>query len=143
MLDSRDESLTRFAQQSPNSRETFYWFAILFTFALGTAFGDFLAEALSLGYLTAGILFGVVIAGIFAAYKVLDINSILAFWAAYILTRPLGASIGDLLSQPNDAGGLALGPILTSAVFLVVIVVTIIYMTVSHDGNEVVVDDAT
>tara|TARA_R100000687_G_scaffold65543_1_gene54246 strand:+ start:284 stop:1078 length:795 start_codon:yes stop_codon:yes gene_type:complete len=123
-----------------NSREAFYWLAILFTFALGTAFGDFMAEALKLGYLQAGLIFGGVIAVIYMAYLFAGLNGILAFWMAYILTRPLGASIGDLLSQDVANGGLGFGPILTSAGFLAVIVAVIIYMTATHDGNEVVYD---
>lgn len=124
-----------------NSREAYYWLAILFTFALGTAFGDYMAEALSLGYLAAGLMFGVVIAGIYVAYLFLGLNGIAAFWAAYILTRPLGASFGDLLSQPVANGGIGLGAVITSVVFLAVISVLIVYMTVTHDGNEVVRDE--
>lgn len=124
-----------------NSREAFYWLAILFTFALGTAFGDFMAEALSLGYLSAGLIFGAVIAAIYLAYLFAGLNGILAFWLAYILTRPLGASFGDLLSQDVKNGGLGFGPVATSAVFLTVIVVVIIYMTATHDGNEIVYDE--
>lgn len=123
-----------------NSREAFYWLAILFTFALGTAFGDYMAEALNLGYLASGLLFGVVIAGIYLAYRFAGLNGILAFWAAYILTRPLGASFGDLLSQDVSAGGLGFGPTATSVVFLAVIAAVIAFMTISHDGNEVEYD---
>jgi uncharacterized membrane-anchored protein len=124
-----------------NSREAFYWLAILFTFALGTAFGDYMAEALNLGYLQAGLIFGAVIAAIYMAYLFAGLNGILAFWMAYILTRPLGASFGDLLSQDVANGGMGWGALLTSAVFLGVITALIIYMTVTHDGNEVVYDD--
>lgn len=120
-----------------NAREAYYWLAILFTFALGTAFGDYMAEALSLGYLSAGLIFGAVIAAIYMAYLFLGLNGIAAFWAGYILTRPLGASFGDLLSQPVANSGFGVGPVITSAVFLGVIIVLIIYMTVTHDGNEI------
>ena len=119
-----------------NSREAYYWLAILFTFALGTAFGDYMAEALKLGYLQAGLVFGAVIAVIYLAYLFAGLNGILAFWMAYILTRPLGASFGDLLSQPIKNGGIGLGPTITSAIFLAVILATIVYMTATHDGNE-------
>ena len=78
-------------------REAFYWLAILFTFALGTAAGDLLAEGLSLGYLTAGFIFGGAIGLVALAYFGFGMNAVLAFWIAYVLTRPLGASIGDLL----------------------------------------------
>ena len=110
-------------------REAFYWLAILFTFALGTAAGDLLAESLKLGYLlSAGIFAGsIVIAWI--AYKYLKLNAVLTFWIAYILTRPLGASIGDYLSQSHTDGGLGLGTVITSVIFLTAILATVIYLT--------------
>ncbi len=117
-------------------REAFYWLAILFTFALGTAAGDLVAEHFELGYLTTGLLFGAVIAAITVAYYVLSIDGILAFWLAYIFTRPLGASFGDLLSQPLEYGGLGFGTIVTSILFLTAIVAIVIYMTVTHEGEE-------
>jgi len=120
-------------------REAFYWLAILFTFALGTAAGDLVAEHFELGYLTTGLLFGVVIAAIAVAYYGFRINSILAFWLAYIFTRPLGASFGDLLSQPMEYGGLGFGTIVTSALFLAAIIAIVVYMTATHEGEERVV----
>ena len=105
-------------------REAFYWLAILFTFALGTAAGDLVAEQFSLGYLATGILFGMIIASLALGYFFLKLDPILGFWLVYILTRPLGASFGDLLSQPKQYGGLGLGTIMTSAIFLLVIVCT-------------------
>jgi uncharacterized membrane-anchored protein len=113
-------------------REAFYWLAILFTFALGTAVGDLVAEVFALGYLTTGILFGAIIAAIAAAFYLLKANAILCFWLAYILTRPLGASFGDLLSQPMEYGGLGFGTIVTSALFLTAIIGLVIYMTITH-----------
>lgn len=113
-------------------RELFYWAAILFTFALGTAAGDLAAEGLGWGYLQAGLIFGGLIAAITVGYYTLGLNGVLAFWLAYILTRPLGASFGDLLSQPVGDGGLGLGTTGTSAVFIVVIVGLITYLTVSR-----------
>ncbi|MDQ0318453.1 putative membrane-anchored protein [Pararhizobium capsulatum DSM 1112] len=113
-------------------REAFYWLAILFTFALGTAVGDLVAEVFALGYLTTGILFGAIIAAIAAAYYAFKIDAILAFWLAYIFTRPLGASFGDLLSQPVEYGGLGFGTIITSFLFLLVIVVLVAYLTVTQ-----------
>jgi uncharacterized membrane-anchored protein len=110
-------------------REAFYWLAILFTFALGTASGDLLAEKLKLGYWLSAIIFAGAIALIFMAYKYFKLNAILAFWAAYILTRPLGASIGDYMSQPHSEGGLGLGTAITSAIFLVAILATVVYLT--------------
>lgn len=119
-------------------RELFYWLAILLTFALGTAAGDLAAEGLNLGYLQAGLVYGAVIAVIAFGYFGLKMNSILAFWLAYIVTRPMGASFGDLLSQPIGNGGLGLGTVITSAVFLTVIAGVIVYMTLSHEGEEAV-----
>jgi len=86
-------------------RELFYWSAILATFALGTSAGDLISEASHLGYSLSALLFAGLIAAIAIAYFVFKINGIVAFWIAYILTRPLGASLGDLLSQPVSAGG--------------------------------------
>ena len=113
-------------------RELFYWAAILFTFALGTAAGDLLAEALKLGYLHSAMIFGAGIALVALAYYVFKLNAVLAFWIAYILTRPFGASFGDLLSRPGTNGGLGLGTVATSAIFLTVIVTLIAYMTVAQ-----------
>jgi uncharacterized membrane-anchored protein len=112
-------------------REAFYWLAILFTFAFGTAAGDYLAETLHLGYLTSAFMFGAAIALIALAWRFLGLNSILAFWLAYILTRPLGASVGDYLSQPKSDGGLGLGTNTTTFIFLAAILVVVVYLTIS------------
>jgi uncharacterized membrane-anchored protein len=112
-------------------REAFYWLAILFTFALGTAAGDLLAETINLGYMLSGIIFAGLIAAVAASHFVFKVNAILAFWIAYILTRPLGASIGDYLSQGLNNGGLGLGTVITSTIFLVTILATVIYLTVT------------
>ena len=112
-------------------REGFYWLAILFTFALGTAAGDLLSETIELGYLLSAIIFGVLIASVAISHFRFKVNAILAFWLAYILTRPLGASIGDYLSQDLDAGGLGLGTVITSTIFFVAILATVIYLTVT------------
>jgi uncharacterized membrane-anchored protein len=112
-------------------REAFYWTAILFTFALGTAAGDLAAESLKLGYFNSALIFAGLIALVTLAHKVFKLNAVLAFWIAYILTRPLGASIGDFLSQPHDLGGMALGTINTSAIFLVAILATVTYLTMT------------
>ncbi len=114
-------------------RELFYWAAILFTFALGTAAGDLATEALSLGFTVGVFAFGGLIAAIAAAYY-LGANAVLTFWLAYILTRPLGASLGDLLSQSRPNGGFGLGTINTSLVFLSVIVALVILVSVRPDG---------
>ena len=110
-------------------REIFYWAAVLFTFALGTATGDLFAETLKLGYAQAMLIFGVAIAIIAASYYYLRMNSVLAFWLAYILTRPLGAATGDLLSQSVKDGGLGFGTVGTSMLFLSVIASLIIYLS--------------
>lgn len=112
-------------------REAFYWTAILFTFALGTASGDLIAENLKLGYALTAVMFAVGIAIVTLAHMRFKLNAVLAFWIAYILTRPLGASIGDYLSQPKDAGGLNLGTVGTSVIFLTAILATVIYLTVT------------
>lgn len=119
-----------------NRREAFYWLAILFTFALGTAAGDLVAEQFALGYFSAGVLFGMVIASLALGYFLLGLDPILGFWLVYILTRPLGASFGDFLSQPADYGGMGFGTIVTSAIFLAAIAATVLYMTVTGDGEE-------
>ena len=116
-------------------REAFYWLAILLTFALGTGLGDWLAEAQGLGYLQTGLIFAGVIAAIAFAYYVLKLNAVAAFWLAYIFTRPLGASFGDLLSQPAEYGGLGFGTILTSFLFLAAIVLLVGYLTVKSSNQ--------
>lgn len=113
-------------------RELFYWAAILFTFALGTAAGDLATEALGLGFQIGVIAFGGLIAIIATAYC-LGANPVLTFWLAYILTRPLGASLGDLLSQSRNYGGVGLGTIYTSIAFLTVIVALVTWVTFEGD----------
>ncbi|MBC2834578.1 hypothetical protein [Paragemmobacter straminiformis] len=110
-------------------REVFYWLAILFTFALGTAFGDLISEAFGVGFAATGVLFGLVIASLATGYFALGLDGIWAFWLCYIFTRPLGASFGDLLAQPADYGGLGLGTVVTSLAFLAIIAGTVGTMT--------------
>jgi len=116
-------------------RELFYWAAILFTFALGTAAGDLATEALGLGFDVGVLVFTGLIAAITGAYY-LGGNAVLTFWLAYILTRPLGASLGDLLSQPRDYGGLGLGTVQTSVAFLVVIAALVAFLTITSKTAE-------
>jgi len=123
-------------------RECFYWLAILFTFALGTSAGDLVAEGLDLGYLAAANIFGAMILLTAGAYYVLDKNAVTCFWIAYILTRPFGASIGDLLSKPNIAGGLGLGTVTTSIIFLGLIAALIAYLTATRIDQEEVPNKA-
>ncbi|WP_235916796.1 COG4705 family protein [Antrihabitans cavernicola] len=112
-------------------REGFYWMTILFTFALGTAAGDLVAERLKLGYPLSALLFAGCIAAVAVAHLGFRLNAVLAFWIAYILTRPLGASLGDLLSQPRGNGGLGVGTMWTSALFLVTILALVTYLTIT------------
>jgi uncharacterized membrane-anchored protein len=110
-------------------REMFYWLTILFTFALGTAAGDLVAESLNWGYLLSAIIFAALIGAITLAYYRFKLNAVTAFWLAYILTRPLGASLGDYLSQDRSEGGLELGTTGTSIIFIVIILGLVIYLT--------------
>lgn len=106
------------------NRELFYWSAILCTFALGTAAGDLATEALGLGFTWGAVAFGTVIGLTYAAWR-MGANAVLAFWIAYILTRPFGAALGDLLTQAKTYGGLGMGAMWTSALFLSVIVMLV------------------
>jgi uncharacterized membrane-anchored protein len=113
-------------------REAFYWLAILFTFALGTAAGDLISEKYALGYFWSVALFAGLIGLVaFGRFK-MGLNDVVAFWAAYILTRPLGASIGDAVSQAKKDGGLGLGTLQTSGVFLLAILALVLYLTRSR-----------
>lgn len=114
-------------------RELFYWAAILFTFALGTAAGDLATEALGLGFNIGVLAFAALIAAVAGAYA-LGVDAVLTFWVAYILTRPLGASLGDLLSQSREYGGLGLGTIYTSLAFLTVIIALVAWL--SFEGER-------
>ncbi len=112
-------------------REAFYWLTILFTFALGTSAGDLLSEKLALGYLPTVGIFAGAIAVVAFLHFVLKMNAILSFWIAYILTRPLGASIGDYLASPKAEGGLGLGTTVTSVIFLSTILALVVYLAIS------------
>jgi uncharacterized membrane-anchored protein len=119
-------------------REAFYWLAILFTFALGTAAGDLVSERLGVGYWTTALIVALLIAAVTASHLVFGANAVLTFWIAYVLTRPLGASLGDGFSQPRADGGLGLGTTWTSVLFLVTIVAVVLYLTVTkRDRAEV------
>ncbi|MFC5727861.1 MULTISPECIES: hypothetical protein [Nocardioides] len=122
-------------------RETFYWLAILCTFALGTSAGDLVAEKLALGYLPSAGLFGLLIAIIALAYAQGGLNPVLAFWAAYVLTRPFGASAGDFLTAAPADGGLGLGTNGTSALFLTVIIGAVAWFTVEQRRADRRVED--
>src|SRR3954468_1100360 len=117
----------------PTRREAFYWLAILFTFALGTAAGDLTAEKFSLGYGVSIAIFGGIIAVIAFLHFVVRLNPVLTFWLAYIMARPLGASIGDFMSQNSHRyGGLGLGTTGTSYIFLGCILALVTYLTITR-----------
>jgi uncharacterized membrane-anchored protein len=127
-------------------REAFYWLTALFTFALGTAAGDLIAEKFALGYWKSALMVGALIGIVYAIHRVGKLGAITAFWIAYILTRPLGASIGDYMSQPSVAPkdaiaageisaadvGLGLGTTVTSIIFLSAILAVVIYLTITR-----------
>jgi uncharacterized membrane-anchored protein len=116
-------------------RELFYWAAVLATFAMGTALGDLAAYRLNLGFLSAGILFAVLFALPGIAFYAFRINAILAFWAAYVLTRPLGASFADWTGKDRNAGGLGWGDGPVAAVLAVLIVIGVAYLTISRSDQ--------
>ncbi|MEO7760731.1 MAG: hypothetical protein ABIS68_02335 [Casimicrobiaceae bacterium] len=116
-------------------RELFYWAAILCTFAMGTAAGDLATEALGLGFTWGAVAFGALIAVTYAAWRIGG-HAVLTFWIAYILTRPLGASLGDMLTQAKTYGGLGLGAMWTSALFLSVIVMLVAIAQFNAGGRQ-------
>ena len=120
-------------------RELFYWATVLATFALGTAAGDLTAKVVGLGYLGSGVMFAVVIAIPYVGYRWFGLNPIVAFWFAYIVTRPLGASFADWLAWPPSAGGLGLGHGMVSLVSAVIIIGLVGYMAATH--KDVMVRD--
>ena len=113
-------------------RESFYWLAVLFTFALGTSAGDLVAERMDLGYWVSAVLFALAIAAVAVARLALGLDAVWSFWIAYVLTRPLGASVGDYLSQPTGDGGLGLGTVVTSALFLTVILGLVVFLAITR-----------
>ncbi len=120
-------------------RELFYWSAILFTFALGTSAGDLIAESLGLGYALSALMFIGIIAIIYLLYRFANLNAVLAFWLAYIITRPLGASLGDLLTQDADAGGLEISTTLINIIFLITIICLVTWLSIEEKKKAKVV----
>jgi len=116
-------------------RELFYWATVLCTFALGTAAGDLATEALGLGFTVGAVIFGALIAATLIAWR-LGANTVLTFWIAYILTRPFGAALGDLLTQAKTYGGLGIGAMWTSALFLSVIVLLVAVAQIGMNGKR-------
>lgn len=117
-------------------RELFYWAAILFTFAFGTAAGDLLAEGLGWGFGLSALVFCTGIAAATIGFYFLNLNSIFAFWVAYILTRPLGASCGDLLTQAPADGGLGISTSIISTAFLIIIIGLVAYLTMQQNSEK-------
>jgi uncharacterized membrane-anchored protein len=117
-------------------RELFYWAAVLATFALGTAVGDMTATTLGLGYFASGVLFAVLFAVPAVGYWLFGLNEILAFWCAYIVTRPLGASFADWLGRPAGLSGMGVGTGLVSLVAAIVIAGFVVYLTITHKDTQ-------
>ncbi len=115
-------------------RECFYWATVFATFALGTALGDFTATALGLGYLASGIMFGLIILIPAVAWSRFGLGPIAAFWFAYVVTRPLGASFADYVSKPHSMSGAGFGDGRTAVVAAIVTAVLVVYLAVTrHD----------
>ena len=112
--------------------EIFYWTAILFSNTLGTALGDFLADSSGLGFLGGAILIGSLLALVVLVYYVTRISRVVLFWIAFVLTRPFGATFGDVLTKPIEKGGLNLGTIGSSIVLGTILVIFIVYTTIKH-----------
>lgn len=112
-------------------REAFYWLAILFTFALGTAGGDIFLDDMGIALRYTLIGFAIALGIVWAAWKKQHFNAVGAFWIAYVLTRPLGAATGDFLSLPKKETGLGLGATTTSIIFLALIAALVSYLTIS------------
>ena len=121
-------------------REAFYWLAVLVTFALGTALGDWTLELTGWGPGPSILLPAALLAIVTVLWR-FGLNPVLAFWVAYILTRPLGANIGDWLGLPQDQGGLGLGTEVTSLIFLAAILGVVVYLTITKADEEPEADD--
>lgn len=112
--------------------EGFYWTAILFSNTLGTALGDFLADSSGLGFMGGAILIGSLLAAVVLLYYFTRINRVVLFWIAFVLTRPFGATFGDVLTKPVEKGGLNLGTIGSSIVLASILIVLVVYTTLKH-----------
>jgi uncharacterized membrane-anchored protein len=117
-------------------RECFYWATVFATFALGTALGDFTATTLGLGYLSSVVLFAVIIAIPAVAWWKFRMNAILAFWFAYVITRPLGASIADYLSKPQSISGAGFGDGRIAVVMTIAVAVGVCYLTITRSDIQ-------
>jgi uncharacterized membrane-anchored protein len=127
-----DEGTLSIHSITTRRRECYYWSTVFATFALGTALGDFTATALGLGYLASGILFGVIILiPAFSRWK-LGLNGVAAFWFAYVVTRPLGASFADYISKPNHLSGIAFGDGPTAVVFTLAVIALVLSLAIAR-----------
>jgi uncharacterized membrane-anchored protein len=113
-------------------RELFYWATVVATFALGTATGDMTANTLGLGYFASGLLFAVLFALPALGYGLFGLNAILAFWFAYVMTRPLGASFADWFGRPHSLGGMGMGTGQVSLVLAILIAGFVGYLTITR-----------
>jgi uncharacterized membrane-anchored protein len=112
-------------------REVFYWLTVFVTFALGTATGDLTASTMHLGFFASGVMFAVIILVPAIAWWRFRLNEVVAFWFAYVMTRPLGASFADWFAKPHSAGGLGFGDGAVSGVATVAIVLLVVYVAVT------------
>ncbi|HEY1919445.1 MAG TPA: hypothetical protein VGH27_28070 [Streptosporangiaceae bacterium] len=117
-------------------RESYYWATVFATFALGTALGDYTATALGLGFLASGILFAVIIAIPAVAWSQFRLNAVVAFWFAYVVTRPLGASFADYVSKPHNISGINFGNGPTSAVAAIAVAALVGYLAVTRNDIQ-------
>jgi uncharacterized membrane-anchored protein len=129
---NRSEGTLSIHSITTQRREMYYWSTVFATFALGTALGDFTATALNLGYLGSGILFGVIILIPAFAWWRLGLNEVFAFWFAYVVTRPLGASFADYISKPHELSGIDFGDGPTALVFALVVFVLVMYLAIAR-----------
>ena len=136
MLWYKKEGTLSIHEINNDSREKFYWIIVLTTFALGTGVGDTVSEFLNVGYLYSLIIFGAIfiLAGVLNHFK--TISSVLAFWIAFIVTRPIGASLGDLLIQDPKDGGLGISIVVVNVIFFAVIIASVAYLTVRRSKER-------
>jgi uncharacterized membrane-anchored protein len=143
LLWHRSEGTLSIHSITTRRRETFYWCAVLATFALGTAAGDLTATTLNFGFFGSVVLFGAVILLPGLAWWRGALNPIVAFWAAYVVTRPLGASVVDWLGKPSDQTGLGLGDGVVSGLALLVFVALVAYVSIAKNDVQPAVARAT
>lgn len=116
-------------------KELYYWIAILFSNSLGTAFGDFLGDALGLSYLQGSMVTGGIIVLVILLHKFSKVNHIILFWIAFVFTRPFGATFGDFLTKPMAKGGLDLGTLNASLVAIAIMAILIVLSHIQHSRN--------